>query len=86
MLRLTGKLAVTVGAGSVLITAPACGGGGEGPFSDCELVASGTYPYYGGQIIYSIFYCETDIYGEECFATGDAYGSAYTCFDIRYDL
>jgi hypothetical protein len=84
MLRLTGKLAVTVGAGSVLITAPACGGGeggATGVFSDCEFVRSVTYPYYYGDVIYNAFYCDADVPGEDCFES--AYG--YTCYETIFN-
>jgi hypothetical protein len=88
LLRMTGRLAVTVGAASVVVTLPACGGGsGGGTFDDCDLAGSATYPYYdeygypSGTVTYDVFYCTAAPVGGACVDSG----YYYTCYDTRYD-
>jgi hypothetical protein len=90
LLRLTGKLAVSVGAASIVVTVPACSGGtggGPGTLAGCDLVDSYTGAYYdeygypAGTATYETFYCDNYIPGADCVYSG----YDYTCYDVRYD-
>jgi hypothetical protein len=90
MLRLTGRLAVSVGAASIVVTAPACGGGtgGEATLAACDQVGSYTGTYYdeygypAGTVTYDTFYCDEYVPGANCRFSG----YDYTCYDVTYDL
>jgi hypothetical protein len=89
MLRLTGKLAVSVGAASIVVTAPACGGGigGQESLAACDLAGSYTGVYYdsygypAGTVTYDTFYCDNYVYGAACSDSG----YYYTCYDTTYE-
>ena len=90
LLRLTGKLAVTVGAASIVVTAPACGGGtgNQGTLAACDLVGTYVGAYYdeygypAGTVTYQTFYCDSYVPGADCVYSG----YDYTCYDTQYEL